>query len=292
MIKLLINNGAGFQDYTRYVIEGSIDIEDSLNTPTLFSFGLSNVDGTFVPPVRSAYVQLISTVSPIATSGSVIVTGYITNTPVYKFLGMGPAASSYLQGGVQSGGRPPLQVDSGGLFQFYEIDYKVTSDEYLLNTKAVPFIAAFINQTMGQILTNIANTLAPGFFDLSGIQDGDLIPYFAYDPTQKWSDTAKQFADTAQFRYQAINKTITFAPYGDAPLGMSYDETIQTESQFVPGASGQRSFVGAVGKRLYGNRGRGSTAESGRLFLWGRIHGNVLVELHNISRGLRFIATR
>ncbi len=231
MIKLLINNGAGEIDYTKYVVENSLDIEDSLNTPTLLSFTLVNVDGSFVPPVRSAYVRLISTVSPLSLTGAVISTGFITNTPEFKFLGMGQAASTYLQPGVM-----PINAFGGNLFQFYEIDYKVTSDEYLLNTKAVPFIPAFINQTMGQILSNIANTLTPGYFDLTSIQDGDLIPYFSYDPTQKWSDLAKQYADTAQFRYQAINKKITFAPYGDAPLGITYDETAQRQTQFVPGA--------------------------------------------------------
>jgi hypothetical protein len=216
MLKLLINNGRGPVDYTRYVIASSINIEDSINTPTLISFTLVNADAAFQVPLRSAYVSLISTTSPLSVTGAYISTGYITNTIQRKFLG-----GSQRAGLVQR-------------FQHYEYDVKVTSDEYLLNCKAVPFVAAYINQTMGQILSSLANTLAPGFFDLAGIQDGDLIPYFAYDPASKWSDVAKQFADQAQFRYNAVGKKITFAPYGDAPLGVIYDEVNQLPGQFVP----------------------------------------------------------
>src|SRR5262249_7492749 len=39
-----------------------------------------------------------------------------------------------------------------------------------------------------------------------------------------------------QFRYQAIGKKIYFAPYGDAPLGISYNEVTQYQSQFMPSA--------------------------------------------------------
>lgn len=219
MLKLLINNGDGLGevDYTRYLIPASVDIEDSLNTPTLFSFTLANLNGAFKAPVRSAYVRFASTTSPLSVTGANVVTGFVTNSPQWRFLGVGPGPSN--QG-----------------FRHYELDVKVTSDEYLLNTKSVPFIAAYINQTMGQILTNIAETTAPGYFDTSGIQSGDLIPYFAYDPTQTWSDIAKQFGDQAQYRYQAIGKKLFFVPYGDAPLGISYNEVTQTQEQFVPAA--------------------------------------------------------
>ena len=219
MLKLLINNGDGLGDidYTHYVIPSSINIQDSLNTPLLLAFTLSNVDGLFKAPVRSAYVKFLSTTSPLTATGAYVATGFVTNSPEWKFLGMGQRAS-------------------GQRFQHYELDVKVTSDEYLLNIKSIPFIAAYINRTMGQILADIANSLAPGYFDTSGIQGSDMVPYFAYDPTSKWSDVAKSFGDQSQYRYQAIGKKLYFAPYGDQSLGISYDETKQTQKQFVPGA--------------------------------------------------------
>lgn len=219
MLKLLINNGDGLGDvdYTRYVIPSSIDVEDSLNTPTLFAFTLSNSDGRFKAPVRSAYVKFLSTASPLSVTGAYVATGFVTNTPEWKFLGVGPRASAQA-------------------FQHYELDVKTTSDEYLLNIKSIPFIAAYINRTMGQILIDIANTLAPGYFDTSSVQAGDMVPYFTYDPANKWSDVAKNFGDQAQYRYKVIGRKIYFAPYGDTSLGVSYNEVTQTQKQFVPGA--------------------------------------------------------
>ncbi len=226
MLKLLINSGQGPVDYTRYVTQSSINIVDSINTPGLLGFTLTNVDGAFVPPIRSAYVQVISTLSPLSTTGTYVFTGFITNQPEHKFLGQSQRAGQMY----------PQYALTRTRFQHLEVDVKVTSDEYLLNIKAVPFIAAYVNQTMGQIIKNITETLAPGFFDTSGVQDGDLIPFFSYDPTSKWSDVAKEFGDQAQYRYNVVNRKITFVPYGDAPLGISYDETIQRQTQFNPSA--------------------------------------------------------
>jgi hypothetical protein len=219
MLKLLINNGdgKGNVDYTHYVISSSINIQDSLNTPALFSFTLSNVDGQFKAPVRSAYVQFQSTMSPLSVSGANIITGFVTNSPQWRFIGVGPRASAQR-------------------FQHYELDIKVTSDEYLLNMKSVPFVAAYVNQTMGQILANIAESIAPGYFDLSGIQDADIVPFYSYDPTQTWSDVAKAFGDQSQYHYYSLGKKIYFVPYGDQPLGITYNEVTQTQEQFVPGA--------------------------------------------------------
>lgn len=219
MLKLLINNGDGLGpvDYTRYVIPSSIDVEDSINTPTLATFTLANADALFKVPVRSAYVQLWSTKSQLTVTGAYLATGYITNEIQRKFLGVGPRASAQR-------------------FQLYEYDVKVTSDEYLLNSKAVPFISAYINRTMGQILIDLANTLAPGFFDTTNVAAGDMVPFFQYDPTSKWADVAKEFADQAQYRYKVIGKKIYFQPYGDLPLGILYDETKQYQTQFNPSA--------------------------------------------------------
>lgn len=224
MLKLLINSGQGPVDYTKYVIPTTIDIEDSINTPVLLTFTLANTDAAFVPPVRSSYVQLISTLSPLSVTGAYVYTGLITNSPEFKFLGQSQRAGNLFASAALTRTR----------FQHFEITIKVTSDEYLLNEKCVPFIASYVNQTMGEILTNIAEVLCPGFYDVSQIQDGDLIPFYAYDPTKKWSDVAKEFADQAQFRYNVINRQIVFAPYGDASLGISYDETTQRQTQFNP----------------------------------------------------------
>src|SRR5882724_5323398 len=125
-LKLFINNGSGFVDYTSYVMQGSIVIEDSLNVPTLLSFTLTNNDNAFIVPVRSAYCRVFST----NNNNMPLATGFVTSVPSQKYLGL-----------------------NGNLWKFnyqlYTYDVQVTSDEWLLNVKTVPYLPPFVNQ--GQI---------------------------------------------------------------------------------------------------------------------------------------------
>lgn len=218
-MKVLINNGSGNVDYTRYVVDGTLSIEDSINVPTLTNFILSPSDNSFVVPKRSAYVTVVSEryasgSNPIQANGygrgKILATGFVTNEPEREYLGINPKLTSTT-------------------FQNQQLSYKinVTSDEWQLNSRVVPFIPAFVNQTMGQILAGIANALMPGFFDVtSHVGSGDIVPYYQYDPTQTFSDVAKSFGDSVRYRYKVINRTLYFLPFGDAYLGIKYDENI------------------------------------------------------------------
>lgn len=70
-MRVLITNkpvGSPELDYTRYVVDGSVNVEDSINVPTLVSFQLSNIDNLFQVPSRGAYVRIISEIfSPAGT---------------------------------------------------------------------------------------------------------------------------------------------------------------------------------------------------------------------------------
>lgn len=225
----ITNPEANAVDYTQYVVEGTLTVQDAINVPTVVNFDLAALDSTFVVPSQGAYVQIVSEIygsngsylqsgqSPLLY-GKVLATGFVTNQPEAGFLGLNEKV------GYQK-------------FGFQQLSYKinVTSDEWLLNTKFVPFVPAFVNQTQGQILANIAEALRPGVFDVTSfVASGDLIPYYQYDPTQNWSDIAKKFADGSRYRYKLINKVLYFLPFGDAPLGISYDEVNQTQSEFMP----------------------------------------------------------
>jgi hypothetical protein len=217
-LKLYINNGAGDVDYTRYVTEGSLSIRDSINVPVLLNFNLDPTNASFIVPRRSAYVRVISDVYGPNTgygSGKVLATGFVTSEPDREFLGLGPKTPQFKQ-------------------HQYRYSVKVTSDEWLLNTKVVPYIPAFVNQTDSQILSAIASTLCPGFFSVSGMASGTLVPYFQYDPAQTWSDIAKTFADANRFHYKVINRQIYYQPFGDAPLGIAYNEATQRGGQLSP----------------------------------------------------------
>jgi hypothetical protein len=131
-----------------------------------------------------------------------------------------------------------------GRRQLFRYDVTATSDEYLLNMKAVPFIPSYINRSQGAILTDIADTLCPGFFDMTLVASGDLVPFYAYDPTQSWCEIAKTFADGSRYRYKVRDKQIVYQPYADEPLGIEYDEIRNSGSSFDP--SGLQTTVMTV----------------------------------------------
>jgi hypothetical protein len=204
-IKVTINNGDahGDVDYTRYVQAETITITKGLNIPTTCKFSINSTDSSFVVPVARAYVKIYS-----STNRRYLFTGLIQVDVGSTFLGLSQFTSH------------PNQE-----FQVYKFDVSCTSDEYLLNIKSVPFLPAFANKYQGDILTSIAQALAPNYFNFQYVAKGDLVPYMQYDPTQSWSEIAKQFGDASHFRYSVIDKEIHYQPYGDAQLGLTYDES-------------------------------------------------------------------
>ena len=195
MLKILINQGSGFVDYTRYLVQGTLSAEELLNQPSTVDFTLTNFDTQFVIPRRSSYVRIYS-----AKFNKSFASGFITQEPEREYLG--PTSNKH------------------------QLNYrvKVSSDDWLLNQKSVPFIPAFVNQTMGQILTRLATALLPSFFTYD-CDDGDIVPFYQYDPKKQWSQIAKDFGDSIRFRYKVIDRVIYFKPYGDKSLGIAYDDT-------------------------------------------------------------------
>src|SRR5580698_221475 len=227
-MKLWIDNGEGYKDYTTYVVDGTLTVEDSINVPTLTTFVLSPNDSSYQMPKRSAYMRLVSEVYASGSynaegnytgggygQGKVIATGFISNQPEVEFLGM-------------TARLPNNQ------FQQVAHHISVTSDEWLLNCKAIPYIPAFVGQTQGQILATLAEAMLPGYFDVTSfVASGDLVPYFQYTPDQTWSDIAKTFGDGSRYRVKVMDRKIYFLPFDDAPLGVEYDET-KPQRDFFP----------------------------------------------------------
>lgn len=227
-MKVLINDGKGYVDYTKYVVDGTLTVEDSINVPTLTTFQLAASDNSFIIPSRSAYVRVISGIyadgggylSPTGV-GKVLATGFVTNQPEPTYLGL----NSDL----------PSQD-----YQQLQFSVNVTSDEWILNCQSVPYIPAFVNQTDAQILKTIAEAVTPipGFFTYDLMASGTLIPYYQYDPSQTWSDIAKTFADSNRYYYKVVDGKIIYQPFGQSPtstgLGIAYDETTQKEAELYP----------------------------------------------------------
>ncbi len=206
MLKLLITWSGVTRDYTNNLDQASIQIQEELNIPTTFNFNLEPVGVFTVPPAR-AYVQLLSSIYNIS-----LFTGYVSVPPTQGYVSLDN----------------PIANPGGQRFVY---QFAAVSDEYLLNMKAVQFIPSYINRTQGQILKDLAENLCPGFFDYTHIASGDLVPEFDYDPTQSWSEVAKQFADASRYRYKVRDKKIWFQPYGDNFLGIQYNEATQPQSQ-------------------------------------------------------------
>lgn len=203
-IKIFINNGDGHGDvsYTHYVMAETINITKGLNIPTTCKFSMQSSDAAFIVPTARAYVKIYST-----TYKRYLFTGLIQVDPGTTFMGLSQFPANTEQ-----------------QFQVYQFDIQCTSDEYLLNIKSVPFLPAFSNRYQGDILIAIAQALAPGYFNFDYVAKGDLVPYMQYDPTQSWSEIAKEFGDASRFRYSVIDKEIHYQPYGDADIGINYDE--------------------------------------------------------------------
>lgn len=218
MIKLIINYGGVDHDYTRWLDFSSVSITEQINVPSQMTFKLSGWGGAWVvPPVRG-YVRLVATKVKRA-----LFSGFIAAAPNVKYRGLGTQGNSASN---------DIQLPMN---QILDYEFISTSDEYLLNIKSVPFIPAFINQTQGSILKQLADILCPDYFDTSMIQDGDLVAYYAYNPSQSWSQIAKEFGDPSRYRYHARDKQLVYAPYGDYLLGIDYDE-LKGQGTFDPKA--------------------------------------------------------
>lgn len=217
MFKFLVTVGGNTTDYTHTLLQSSVNITEQINIPAQMTFSLTPIGTNFVLPPPRAYVQLWST-----TYNKSLFSGYITNSPTRRYLAKSSIANPALTGPNAWGS------------QLFEFDFTATSDEYLLNVKAIQFIPAFINRTQGGILTDLANLLCSGFFGASGVASGDIVPFYQYDPTKSWSELAKDFGDASRYRYKARDKQLTYQPYGDNLFGIVYNEATQKQSAFAP----------------------------------------------------------
>lgn len=217
MLRLTIAIAGVERDYSKYVDFTSIQIEEQLNLPSQMSFSLIPSDGEFrVPPPR-AYVTLYS-----ERQSRSIFTGYISFHPERRYLSLAPFQVLPLNA---SDPLFPPDESALGKRQLFQYDVQCTSDEHILNVKSVPFVPAYINRTQGDILASLATILAgSGFFDTTEVASGDLVPFFEYNPHDSFSEVAKRFGDASRHRIKVRDKMIFFQPYGDGPLGVSYDE--------------------------------------------------------------------
>lgn len=124
----------------------------------------------------------------ILSNGNDLFSGYVIQTPTYQYLGW---------------------ADRGNVYR-YEIE--ALSDVMLLDQKAPPPHPPFVGRNAGDAFEQLTTDALPGWFDVSGIEAGDPIPYYSVDPAKQWTTSAAEIALSARCSYRDDNRKLFFAP--------------------------------------------------------------------------------
>jgi hypothetical protein len=201
-MKLTIHNslGLGPVDYTA-ALDGTVAprVERKINQPATMRCSLvGNVAG-FVVPAIGARVVLVK------TNGDFVFTGYLTQAAQFEYLGWGE------QGAV------------------YRYELIAESDEVLLDQKALPNRAPFVERSAGSALEQVAQDLLPGFFNTTAVQAVDALAAYAVNTQKKFSYHAGEIALAARASYRAMNGALMLAPVGTATYALN-----ESDANFSP----------------------------------------------------------
>ena len=193
-MKFTIDNlqGAGPVDYTA-ALDGTVAprVARTINQPASLRCSVLGSAAGFVVPVVGGRVVLTK------TNGSFVFTGYLTQAAQFEYLGWGA------QGAV------------------YRYDLVAESDEVLLDQKALPNRAPFVERSAGAVLQQLAQDLLPGFFNTSAVQTLDTLAAYLVNPQKKFSYHAAEIALSARASYRALNGTLVLAPVGAASYALN-----------------------------------------------------------------------
>ncbi len=216
-MRLTIDNlrGAGPADYTAAVDGTSApQVVRKINQPSELRFGLVANATAFVVPVTGARVMLAR------ADGSFVFTGYLTQGPQCEYLGWGE------QGPV------------------YRYEVIAESDEVMLDDKALPNRARFVNRSAGSALRQLVQDLLPGCFDTSAVQDVDTLAVYTVNPQKKFTYHAAEIALAARASYRAMNGALALAPVGAAAYAINESDAnfspMGLKLVAVPESAGQR----------------------------------------------------
>ena len=140
------------------------------------------------------------------SNGNDLFTGYIVETPTYQYLGW---------------------AERGPVYR-YAID--ALSDVMLMDQKAPPPHPPFVDRSAGSAFEQLTAEALPGWFDVSGVEAGDPIPYYSVDPAKKWTASAAEVALSARCSYRDDNSKLFFAP-----LGVNTYALVESSATFSPG---------------------------------------------------------
>ena len=185
-MKLTIDNldGQGPQDYTAYVQANSLSVARKLNAPAGLKVALVAYSGGFVVPATGGRVMVAR------SDGSNLFTGYLVATPLSKYCGWSDQGARYV----------------------YEIT--ALSDVMMLDLKPTTARPPFVDRSAGSAFQQLTEDALPGWFDLSGVEAGDTIPYLSVDPAKTWGASAAEIALLARCSYRDDNGKLFLTPLG------------------------------------------------------------------------------
>jgi hypothetical protein len=202
-MKLTIDNlqGAGALDYSA-ALDGTVapKVVRKLNKPATLELALVVNSSSFVVPAIGARVTLTK------ANGSFVFTGYLKQAPQGEYVGWGQQAPVY---------RYHLAAES---------------DEVLLDEKALPNRAPFVERSAGAALRQLVQDLLPGGFDTSAVADVDTLAAYVVNPQKTFSYHAAEIALAARASYRAMNAALTLAGVGTASYALN-----ESDANFSPG---------------------------------------------------------
>ncbi len=201
-MKLTIDNlqGQGAVDYTA-ALDGTAAprVERKINQPSALRCSLLMGPSGLRVPTMGARVILAK------GNGSLLFTGYVTEAPQFEHLGFG---------------------EHGAVYRYHLV---AESDESLLDQKALPNRAPFVERSAGSALRQLAQDLLPGRFDTSAVQDVDALAAYQVNPQRPFSYHAAEIALTTRASYRAMNGALSLTPVGAATYPLN-----ESDANFSP----------------------------------------------------------
>lgn len=180
-VKLLIDN----TDYTSALAaDRAPRVLRRLNQPSRLECALVLTPAAPVVPAANARVVLER------ADGVKLFTGYLDAIPEHEYLGWGERGPEY------------------------RLRITATSDEGLLDRKTLPVRPPFVTRTAGEILRATTESLLPGTFDLTQVDDLDAVPSYETSFERPWSEHAAASALLARAAYRAHDGAIVFHGVG------------------------------------------------------------------------------
>ena len=194
-------DGLGPRDYTTF-LDGSKSprVLRKLNRPAELRLSLVTSEGSFVVPTAGARVTLGQ------INGGGVFVGYVVGSPTYQYMGWGE--------------RGPL----------YRYEIVALSDEMLLDKKAPPPRSPFVARSAGEALRQLSEETMPGWANFTGVEAGDVIPYYRVSSAKKWSESAAEIALLARCGYRTDGGNLFFAGLAENTYGLD-----EHAPEFAPG---------------------------------------------------------